>query len=324
MSCHTIFVLPSRVCTGSSAHRAFTPCSQVNRSIFLYGRANTKHGGGGRSVQVVRSVAGTSEREWGEFRLIEFEDATLKPAKPSDAQHIRNGTYHSHHVDLDGYVFSGYDGGGASGASAHGGHGGHGTGGSSEGMWLHEIYTFMVSPSPPGAPRPLAALFPATYYLRDHLAPERQQWVHGGGKPGRHSHEGAGSEDWAHVNSQNASWLKHQAKGGIFLSFSRDGMVWSRPRMLLESSLHGVRGDDHPAGWHLPAAHAEQTHPHHRASQIQLQLEHSVAVQIAGWEPDECRALAAAAAAAAKHGSALQLAYQCRYSIDNVSLTTPG
>ena len=50
--------------------------------------------------------------------------------------------------------------------------------------------------------------------------------------------------------------------------------------------------------------------------QLQLQLEHAVAVQLPGWEPDECKAASVAARAAkAKHGAAFQLAFQCRYNI---------
>ena len=113
---------------------------------------------------------------------------------------------------------------------------------------------------------------------------------------------------------------------------------------LLDSARHGIRGEDHPAGWRwatppppVPAlaavSHRAAELPEHLRgelnrltgaltrhtphSQLQLQLEHSVAVHLAGWEPDECKATAAAAAkAVAKHGSPLQLAFQCRYNFD--------
>jgi hypothetical protein len=94
---------------------------------------------------------------------------------------------------------------------------------------------------------------------------------------------------------------------------------------LLDSSLHDVRGEDHPAGWRwaqvdphtLRSAEYGVGRHQSQPQQLQLQLEHAVAVQLPGWEPDECKAAAVAARAAAKvkHGSAFELAFQCRYNL---------
>ena len=100
-----------------------------------------------------------------------------------------------------------------------------------DGLWLCEIYLFQAHPSP--GPRRFSALFPATF--------------------------------------RNGSKPEGKLRGGLFLSFSDDGVRWSRPFRLLESktmaSGSSVRTPDHPAGWHLTPS-----------GKLQLQVEHNVSI----------------------------------------------
>ena len=91
--------------------------------------------------------------------------------------------------------------------------------------WLAEIYVFVVHTSPPSAARPLTAIFPATFAPR-------------------------ALHDTAKSIYSNVSGI---LQGGVFVSESHDGVVWTMPSMLLRSEAvlcwdKTVRTTDHPAG----------------------------------------------------------------------------